>query len=103
MYLNGEFVLKNEEKAYNYTRKAANLNFASAYTNLGYMYDAGIFLKKDLDTAIKLYQIAAELGEKTAQSNLEKLNKGWTKISSNNNTNFGKGFLGVEIGLMILN
>ena len=47
MYLNGEFVLKNEEKAYEYTRKAVNLNYAHAYTNLGYMYDAGIFLKKD--------------------------------------------------------
>ena len=99
MYLNGEFVLKNEEKAYEYTRKAANLNFAAAYTNLGYMYDSGIFLKKDLNTAIKLYQIAAGLGEKTAKSNLEKLNEGWTQISSNKNANFDKGFLGVEIAM----
>ena len=63
------------------------------------MYDSGIFLKKDLDTAIKLYQIAAELGEKTAKSNLKKLNKGWTQISSNKNANFDKGFLGVEIAM----
>ena len=56
----------------------------------------GIFLKKDLDTAIKLYQIAAGLGEKTAKSNLEKLNKSWTQVSSKKNAAFDKGFLGIS-------
>ena len=63
MYLNGEFVLKNEEKAYEYTRKAANLNFQVHIRTLVICMILEFF-KKDLDTAIKLYQIAAELGEK---------------------------------------
>ena len=51
-------------------KKLFEQGHAGAQNNLGYCYENGIGVKKDVKEAVKLYHKAAEQGHTIAQNNL---------------------------------
>lgn len=70
MYANGQGVPVNNEKAVEWTRKAAEKGFANAQYNLGIMYDTGTGVAKNNKEAAKWYRRAADQKVSEAQYNL---------------------------------
>jgi len=70
MYANGQGVPVNNEKAAEWTRKAAEKGFANAQYNLGIMYDTGTGVPQSYKEAAKWYRKAAEQKVPEAQYNL---------------------------------
>ncbi len=60
----------NFDRALSYYRQAAEQNYLSAYTNLGFMYEEGDGVAKDAAEAVRWYRKAAERGRANAQSRL---------------------------------
>ena len=56
--------------AFEYYEKIANENCAAAAYQIGYFYDNGIEIEKDLKMAFYWFQEAAKNGNKIAQYNL---------------------------------
>lgn len=60
----------NEEKAFIYATKSAELENAEGLFNLGYLYEKGIYVDKDYNQSIKYYKLASGLGYSDATLNL---------------------------------
>ena len=70
LYLRGEGVEQNLEKAFEWTEKSAKQGFAEAQNELGRAYE---HMKQDPDKAIEWYQKAAAQGFELARQNLERI------------------------------
>jgi hypothetical protein len=70
MYYFGHGVAKNDQKAAEYYRKAAEQDYAVGQCNLGFMYNHGYGVPLDYQKAAEWYRKAAEQGNADAQSNL---------------------------------
>jgi hypothetical protein len=87
MYYNGQGVLQNDARAFDYFRQAIGAPLAfqphsldittrflgESYNNLGIMYQAGIGTRRDLQKANQMYRRAVEFGAATASQNLKSL------------------------------
>jgi TPR repeat protein len=73
LYEFGLGVSKDETKASELIRKAADQGNARAQTNLGGFYQKGLGVPKDLGKAAELYQKAVDQGLAVAENNLGKL------------------------------
>eukprot|EP00005_Dracoamoeba_jomungandri_P000332 CAMPEP_0174257228 /NCGR_PEP_ID=MMETSP0439-20130205/6399_1 /TAXON_ID=0 /ORGANISM="Stereomyxa ramosa, Strain Chinc5" /LENGTH=285 /DNA_ID=CAMNT_0015340225 /DNA_START=226 /DNA_END=1079 /DNA_ORIENTATION=+ len=77
LYLEGVDGISKEianEKAFELFSKAAQSHDLDAYFNLAGMYERGIFpVNKDIHIAKEWYKLAAEMGDKDAAENYEKL------------------------------
>jgi len=74
-YYYGRGVEKNQVRAVEYYRKAADLGLASAQYNLGFCYEHGYGILHSRRNAIYWYTKASEQGNKGAAEALERLNK----------------------------
>jgi TPR repeat protein len=70
MYLQGQGVAQDSNKALILFRKAANQGLANAKNNLGVMYAAGGTIPQDYKQAIAFFQQAADQGFSLAMNNL---------------------------------
>lgn len=70
MYLHGEEVKQDLQKAYKYLSSSAKKEFVPAYINLGIMYSNGIGVTKDLQKAFNYYEKAANKGNPYGEYNL---------------------------------
>ncbi|WP_147820093.1 SEL1-like repeat protein [Salidesulfovibrio onnuriiensis] len=70
---NGYGVQKDKKEALVWMEKAANKNLPKALTFMGYMYETGEIVGKDLTKAKEYYQKAVKLGDKRAQKRLDDL------------------------------
>ena len=61
---------KDYNSAVQYYYESAKLGYAAAQHNLGYCYDEGLGVTKDLYEAVKWYRKAADQGNAAAQNNL---------------------------------
>ena len=69
-YENGDGVRLNQEQAFIYYLKAAQINFPTAMYNVGRCYEYGIYVNIQKNEANKWYRKAASLGHHGA---LEKI------------------------------
>jgi TPR repeat protein len=69
-YFNGDGVAKDDEKAFEYFRDAAERGHASAQNWLGFMYDRGRGVVQDDAKAVEWYRKSAEQGNAHAQNSL---------------------------------
>ena len=72
MYLRGEGVEQDYEKAFKWTEKSANQGVAQAQNELGRAYEQ---MKQDYNKAIEWYQKAAAQNYQPAQQNLKRINE----------------------------
>lgn len=70
MYLHGEDVKQDLQKAFKYLSSSAKKEFIPAYINLGIIYSNGIGVTKDLQKAFKYYEMAANKGNPYGEYNL---------------------------------
>lgn len=70
LYQDGEFIEKNDEKAFEYYKKAFSLQNPDGAFNLGLAYMNGIGCEKSIDDAIKVWKKAVEFGHGGAANNL---------------------------------
>ncbi len=70
LYEFGLGVSKDETKATELARKAANQGYADAQNNLGWLYQNGQGVTKDVGKAADLYKKAADQGNAAAQNHL---------------------------------
>ena len=68
------FSKKEYKESYEYALKGAQLNNPESQNNLGYYFENGIYVKKDIDKAKYWYQLAATQGYIKAINNLKSLN-----------------------------
>lgn len=66
---------KNEELAYNYAQEAAAAKLATGEFAVGYYYEIGIHVSKNVNEARKWYQLAADHGNTDAVGRLESLDQ----------------------------
>lgn len=66
---------KNEELAFKYAQEAALAKLPTGEFAMGYYYEIGIHVNKSIEDARKWYQLAAEHGNKDAQSRLDSLSQ----------------------------
>jgi TPR repeat protein len=71
MYANGEGVAKDEGKAVEWFKKAADQGNVDAQNNLGVMYYTGEGVPKDIAKAREWFRKAAAQGNADAKANLE--------------------------------
>ncbi|KAI0431305.1 hypothetical protein F5Y09DRAFT_305334 [Xylaria sp. FL1042] len=64
---------KNEQLAFKYAQMAAKTKLATGEFAMGYYYEIGISVEKDIREARKWYELAAEHGNKDATARLEGL------------------------------
>ncbi|KAI9654878.1 MAG: hypothetical protein M1831_005247 [Alyxoria varia] len=64
---------KNEELAYKYAQRAAQSGLATAEFAMGYFYEIGWYVSKNISQAQEWYQKAARNGNKEASDGLERL------------------------------
>ena len=64
---------KNEELAFKYAMQASSQKLATGEFAIGYYYEIGIHVEKNVSEARKWYQLAAEHGNKDAVGRLESL------------------------------
>jgi TPR repeat protein len=72
MYEDGKGVLKDDEAAVKWYRKAAEQGYASAQNNLGWMYATGTGVPKDMTKAKYWINKAYEGGSKLAKENWDR-------------------------------
>lgn len=72
IYKEGKIVSKSAEKCIKYNKLAAAQGSAEAFTNLGICILDGFGMKKSKSKAIEMFEMAAELGDKDAQSFLNR-------------------------------
>jgi TPR repeat protein len=65
---------KNEELTFTYAQRAAHAKLATAEFAMGYYYEIGIYVEKDIKLARQWYEKAAEQGNKDATDRLASLN-----------------------------
>jgi TPR repeat protein len=70
MYIHGDGVVKNYNKAYELTKNLAKEGFPNAINKLGYCHEKGIGTSMNKQKAFKFYQKAADLGNSTGMNNL---------------------------------
>lgn len=73
LYMNGDGVQKDVQKAIDWYTKAGNQGDPDAEFNLGVMYDNGIGVAQDQKRAIDWYTKAARQGDKDAQARLAQM------------------------------
>jgi TPR repeat protein len=56
-------LLKNEQRAFQLVKEAADKELPRAQYTLGYFYEGGIGVEKNMDLAFKFYYQAAEQGD----------------------------------------
>lgn len=78
--------LKNEQLAFKYAQQAADAKLATGEFAMGYYYEIGIFVQKDLRDARSWYERAAEHGNKDAIGRLEGLNQAKTLTKQDHET-----------------
>jgi TPR repeat protein len=85
MYLRGEGVEQDYEKAFKWTEKSAKQGLAQAQNELGRAYEQ---MKQDYNKAIEWYKKAAAQGYRDAQKNLDRLyeNGGASQTASKKST-----------------
>ncbi len=85
MYLRGEGVEQDYEKAFKWTEKSAKQGLAQAQNELGRAYEQ---MKQDYNKAIEWYKKAAAQGYQDAQKNLDRLyeNGGASQTASKKST-----------------
>jgi TPR repeat protein len=66
---------KRYDEAMSYYQKAADAGYAAAMANIGYNYEHGIGVSKDLSTAKGWYQKAANAGDEHARNNVSDIDK----------------------------
>ncbi|KAK4696750.1 26S proteasome regulatory subunit, ATPase 3, interacting protein, partial [Lecanoromycetidae sp. Uapishka_2] len=69
---------KNEELAFTYAQRAAQLGLATAEFALGYFYEIGIYVPADLKTSRSWYEKAAEHGNKDAIGRIDGISRSKT-------------------------
>ncbi|KAI9707087.1 MAG: hypothetical protein M1836_000047 [Candelina mexicana] len=69
---------KNEELAFTYAQRAAQSALPTAEFAMGYYYEIGMFVSRDLSEARKWYEKAAEHGNKDASGRLDGLSRSQT-------------------------
>ncbi|CAK7198698.1 hypothetical protein SEUCBS139899_001362 [Sporothrix eucalyptigena] len=78
--------LKNEQLAFKYAQQAADAKLATGEFAMGYYYEIGIYVQKDLRDARSWYERAAEHGNKDAIGRLEGLNQAKTLTKQDHET-----------------
>ncbi len=78
-------IANNEAKAIDWCRKAAEQNHAPAQNNLGWLYEHGRGVPRDMDRAIEWYRKAADLRFAVAQFNLGLLYQEGRGVAKNEN------------------
>jgi TPR repeat protein len=73
MYLEGQGVAKDQEKAVKWFRQAVEQGNALAQRLMGLMYEKAWGVEQDLEEAVKCYRRAAEQGDREAKKRLEQL------------------------------
>ena len=73
MFLDGTGVPKDERRAANYCKEAAEQDYVMAQFYTGYMLETGRGVEPDLDLAIEYYTIAASKNNLTAKYNLGRI------------------------------
>ncbi len=69
-YFSGKGVEKDEKRAFELTKSAAEMGHPEAMTNLGYFFHEGITVDKDDTTAMEWYRKAAAAGSAKAKLNI---------------------------------
>ncbi|UZO15752.1 uncharacterized protein OCT59_007168 [Rhizophagus irregularis] len=83
------YLLKHQNKlAFEYYEKLANKESSMGIFKIGYFYDVGIWVKKDLEKAAHLYEKAAELGNRSAQHNLALMYRNGEGVDRDYNKSF---------------
>ena len=77
---------KNEQLAFRYAQDAADTGLATGEFAMGYYYEIGIHVQKDLDKARKWYQLAADHGNKDATERVESLRQSKTLTKKDHET-----------------
>ncbi|CAK7208458.1 hypothetical protein SBRCBS47491_000099 [Sporothrix bragantina] len=78
--------LKNEQLAFKYAQQAADAKLATGEFAMGYYYEIGIYVQKDLRDARSWYERAAEHGNKDAIGRLEGLSQAKTLTKQDHET-----------------
>lgn len=69
-YYEGKYVEKDDEKAFKYTKKSAEMRNATGAYNLGLFYINGTGCVKDVEKGIEIWKTAVEYGSAGAANNL---------------------------------
>ncbi|KAF2972020.1 hypothetical protein GQX73_g1502 [Xylaria multiplex] len=77
---------KNEQLAFKYAQMAAKTKLATGEFAMGYYYEIGISVEKDIREARKWYELAAEHGNKDAAARLEGLSQSKTLSKEDHET-----------------
>eukprot|EP01091_Cochliopodium_minus_P006082 TRINITY_DN15962_c0_g1_i1.p1 TRINITY_DN15962_c0_g1~~TRINITY_DN15962_c0_g1_i1.p1 ORF type:complete len:453 (-),score=108.50 TRINITY_DN15962_c0_g1_i1:10-1368(-) len=70
LYMNGEGIQKNIEKAIYYLNISASMGNAHSNTNLGWIYEEGEYVPRDVDKSIELYKDSILQYDSVAMNNL---------------------------------
>ena len=70
MYLNGQGTEKKPERSKDYFEKGAALGDAESICMIGYLFEKGLGVKKDIEKAIEHYSKAGKKGYMKAYNNL---------------------------------
>lgn len=73
MYIEGDIVESDPNKAFSLFQRSASLNDPEGYASLGVCYDKGVGCEKDKNKSIESYRTSADLGSAQGQFNL-----GWS-------------------------
>ena len=77
---------KNEQLAFKYAQQAAKAKLPTGEFAMGYYYEIGIFVEKDLREAKRWYELAAEHGNKDATGRLEGMSQSRTLSKEDHET-----------------
>jgi TPR repeat protein len=77
---------KNEQLAYKYGEQAADAGLPTGEFAMGYYYEIGIHVQKDIRQARNWYELAAEHGNKDAKERLQGLNNSKTLTKQDHET-----------------
>ncbi|KAI0857518.1 hypothetical protein F4860DRAFT_353196 [Xylaria cubensis] len=78
--------VKNEQLAFKYAQMAAKTKLATGEFAMGYYYEIGISVEKDIREARKWYELAAEHGNNDAVARLESLSQAKTLSKEDHET-----------------
>ncbi|KAK3320002.1 hypothetical protein B0T19DRAFT_404531 [Cercophora scortea] len=77
---------KNEQLAFKYAQDAANAGLATGEFAMGYYYEIGIHVPKDIREARRWYELAADHGNKDAVGRLESISQSKTLTKKDHET-----------------
>ncbi|KAK3689962.1 hypothetical protein B0T22DRAFT_182794 [Podospora appendiculata] len=77
---------KNEQLAFKYAQDAANASLATGEFAMGYYYEIGIHVPKDVREARRWYELAADHGNKDAVGRLESISQSKTLTKKDHET-----------------